>query len=229
MHQPLKTFGLATVGLSLFVSMAAAQVNEPDIPPALRPWKAWVTWGEKGRNCPRPYDEADKPICFWPSRLALVIDQAKGTWTLTVETFDKTWVPLPGSSEMWPQKVRANGKTAVVLARNGKPHVQLAAGKHDLAGEFPWHEMPQRVPLPKEVGLLTLSVEGRPVDVPNWDADGNVWLKRQRAEPAVKDLLAARVYRLIEDGVPLWLRTEIVLTVSGKSREESLGWILPEG
>src|SRR5581483_3576642 len=35
--------------------------------------------------------------------------------------------------------------------------------------------------------------------------------------------------RLIEDGVPIWLRTEIELTVSGKSREESLDSILPEG
>ena len=34
---------------------------------------------------------------------------------------------------------------------------------------------------------------------------------------------------MIEDGIPLWLRTEIELTVSGKSREETVGWILPEG
>jgi len=229
MFQPLKLISFAAVGFSLLISIAAAQVNEPEIPPALRPWKGWVTWNEKGRECPRPYNAADAPICFWPSRLNLFVDQAKATWTLSVEAFEETWIPLPGSGEMWPQDVRAGGKPVAVLARDGRPFVQLAAGKHEIAGAFSWHEMPQRVLLPKEVGVLSLSVEGKAIAVPNWDADGNVWLKRLRAEPAEKDLLAARVYRVIEDGVPLWLRTEIELKVSGKSREESLGWILPEG
>ncbi len=38
-----------------------------------------------------------------------------------------------------------------------------------------------------------------------------------------------KLYAALEDGIPLWLRTEIELTVSGKSREEDLGTILPEG
>ena len=38
-----------------------------------------------------------------------------------------------------------------------------------------------------------------------------------------------KLYAALEDGIPLWLRTEIELTVSGKSREEELGTILPEG
>jgi hypothetical protein len=76
---------------------------------------------------------------------------------------------------------------------------------------------------------LSLVVNGEGVPIPNWDAAGDVWLKHARVEESTKDLLTVQVYRVIEDGIPLWLRTEIDLTVSGKSREEQLGWILPDG
>ena len=52
-----------------------------------------------------------------------------------------------------------------------------------------------------------------------WFAIGAHW--RVRAEPAS--------YTLLEDGIPVWLRSEVELIVSGKSREEELGTILPAG
>ena len=76
---------------------------------------------------------------------------------------------------------------------------------------------------------MSLTVEGQSLATPRWDADGHVWLKRIRAEQAEKDLLAAKVYRVLEDGIPTRLVTDIELTVSGKSREENLGWVLPAG
>ena len=88
--------------------------------------------------------------------------------------------------------------------------------------------MPQSIPIPPEVGLLKLQVDGKPVEFPKWDVKGAVWLKR-RSEPQEKNLLAVQVYRVIEDGIPMWLRTDIELKVSGKSREEDLGWQLPTG
>ena len=36
-----------------------------------------------------------------------------------------------------------------------------------------------------------------------------------------------KVYAVLEDGIPLWLRTEVELIVSGKNREEEIGSILP--
>ncbi|MGB6041578.1 MAG: hypothetical protein WBF93_00350, partial [Pirellulales bacterium] len=106
--------------------------------------------------------------------------------------------------------------------------VQLPAGKHQLTGDFRWQEMPQRIVVPKQIGVVSLVVDGTAVPIPKWDAEGNVWFKRTRAE-AGKDLLAAKVYRVVEDGIPVWLHTDIELSVSGKSREEQLGWSLPEG
>ena len=68
------------------------------------------------------------------------------------------------------------------------------------------------------------------MESPAWDAEGNLWLKRDRAaEQAEADFLGIKVYAVLEDGIPLWLRTEIELSVSGKNREEQIGSILPEG
>ena len=70
----------------------------------------------------------------------------------------------------------------------------------------------------------------QPVAAPAWDAQGFLWLKRDGStEEADKNFLSVKLYAAIEDGIPLWLRTEIELTVSGKNREEEIGTILPEG
>ena len=210
-------------------AMGITQADELEIPDALKPWKAWATWPDKQRACPTPFNTVEQRICFWPSRMSLNVEQGKAVWTIAVNVFAETWVPLPGSAETWPLNVLADGQPVAVLEREGKPYARLTAGQRQLAGEFQWNEMPQRIALPPEVGILSLVVEGNAIELPNWDASGDVWLKRQRAEAAEKDFLAPRVYRVIEDGVPIWLRTRIELAVSGKSREESLGWILPEG
>ena len=229
MMRATNLFRASVLCCALVSVSGVARADELEIPDALKPWRAWVTWPDKLRACPTPFNNAEQRICFWPSRLALTVEPTKATWTIAVNVFAETWVPLPGSAETWPLNVSADGKPVAVLEREGKPFVRLTAGQRQLAGEFQWNEMPQRIALPQQVGIVSLVVEGRSIDLPNWDASGDVWLKRQRAEAAEKDFLAPRVYRVIQDGVPIWLRTRIELAVSGKSREESLGWILPEG
>ena len=224
-----KLAGKIALGCVLLSAVHVGKADERAIPELLKPWETWVTWGDRERDCPTPYNNAQQHICFWPSQLTLTVNQNSASWTVAVQVFAESWVPLPGNGELWPQNVSADGKAVAVIARDGKPFVRLTSGLHQLTGELPWTEMPQRVSLPKEIGILSLVVDGKVIERPNWDAGGDVWLKRQQAAEAEKDFLAARVYRVIEDGVPMWLRTEVELTVSGKSREESLGWVLPEG
>ena len=138
-------------------------------------------------------------------------------------------MPLPGSGDIWPIDVRANNEPVAVIERDGIPSIRLPAGEHQLSGRFSWDAIPQRIAVPAEIGILTLTVNDNAVQIPNWDSKGHVWLRRVRSEVADEDHLAAQVYRVVEDGIPMWLRTEIELTVSGKSREEELGWVLPEG
>ena len=44
-----------------------------------------------------------------------------------------------------------------------------------------------------------------------------------------KDFLSVKLFAELEDGIPLWLHTDVEVTVSGKSREDDLGAVLPEG
>ena len=220
-------------GWPLVCGVAGAQPKE--IPPVLKPWEDWVTWKDPHGDCPTPYNNAQEHLCFWPSRLSLSADGQAGSWKMALTLFEEAWVPLPGGELVWPHDVRAGSSDAaevqpvVVVEREGIPSARLPAGRYVLSGKFRWDTMPQRIAIPKEIGLVSLAVVGNPVPIPNWDSQGDLWLNRLRAEVADKDLLSVKVYRVIEDGIPMWLRSEIELTVSGKSREEQLGWILPEG
>jgi hypothetical protein len=224
---PRSGFFLLLALLLLQSPLARAQKQ---IPPALEPWKDWATWDLPDREAPRPYNNSEAQTTFWPSQLALDIGKDGGHFSLAATVFGETWVTLPGSREHWPQQVTANGKPVPVTERNGRPAVKLASGTGwTLAGSFQWTEAPQRFLIPKETGILQLSVNGGATPSATWDGEGSLWVKGQKNETTEKDFLSAQVYRALEDGIPLWLRTTVELSVSGKSREETLGHLLPEG
>ncbi len=203
---------------------------EREIPEPLAAWQDWATWDDAHRKCPTPFSDPQKHLCFWPSRAGLQVDKAGGRFDIAVTAFHETWVPLLGGRERWPVEVRVDGAPAPVVERGDGPAVKIAAGTHRIEGAYRWSEVPQRIAVPESIGILVLVIDGKPVELPVWDADGFLWLKRDAASSETdKDFLAVKIYSALEDGIPLWLRTEVELTVSGKSREEELGTILPEG
>src|SRR5688500_6229656 len=229
-QNPPPFFGLAVFAALAATTFAPAAAAPGQIPDALKPWEEWVTWNDPHRDCPTPYSDPKKHLCFWPSRLALDVHKSAGRFELNLTVFAETWVPLPGSAEAWPLSVQANGAPVAVVEHDGAPAVRLAPGLHRLEGIYRWADLPQRILLPREIGVLALSIDGKPVETPAWHAQGSLWLRRDgSAGEADKPFLVLKVYALIEDGIPLWLRTEIELSVSGKSREEELGTILLAG
>lgn len=229
----LRPFLLLLVSTALAHAAPEPEAKATRIPDPLKPWQAWVLWNDDHRGCPTPFNDAKKHRCFWPSQLAVQVDKAGAQWQLGITVFkDETWVPLPGGAEAWPVEVKSGDAPLPVVEHDGKPAIRLPAGTHQLAGAFRWSELPARLPLPREIGLLALTLDGQPVPAPAWDAEGTLWLRREAApaaEEASRDFLSTKVHALLEDGIPLWWRTEIELVVSGKSREETLGTILPEG
>ncbi|MCU0717042.1 MAG: hypothetical protein MUD03_13030 [Pirellula sp.] len=200
-----------------------------DIPQPLLPWKEWSRWDEKLESVPTLFDNPRASTPSWSSTLQMEILPDKGLWQLDVQVFADSWVHLPGDAQNWPQAVLSNGAPIAVLLHEDQPAARLSAGRYRLQGEFVWTAIPQKLTLPKSIGILSLVREGTAVPLPNWDASGTLWLNRQAIAETEQDLLTANVYRLIEDGIPLWLRTQVDLSVSGRSREESLGTLLPEG
>lgn len=201
-----------------------------EIPEPLKVWEGWATWGDQTLGCPTPSHDPAKALCFWPSRLELEVEPAGGRFRIGVTVFREAWVPLPGGAEAWPREVTADGTVLPVVEHKGVPSVKLGAGRHDLRGIYQWSEVPQRIAVPAEVGILALTLDGQVVEAPVWDAKGFLWLKRDASTEQVdKDFLGIKLDSLLEDGIPLRLRSELELVVAGKSREEEIGVVLPQG
>ena len=179
---------------------------------------------------PSPYNAPDKHCCLWPSRIALDVRADGARFDFSAAVFSESWVPLPGGGDHWPQGVKSDGSPVPVVEHDGHPAVKLQSGMHRIEGGFVWKKIPQAIALPATVGVIALTLDGKPVDSPVWDASGQLWLERNAASgDADKDFLSVKLFAELEDGIPLWLRGEVELIVSGKSREETLGAVLPAG
>jgi hypothetical protein len=229
------------LGLYLcWAGFAAAQTPTRDdspIPPALKDWRPWVLKDLDYRSCPflansAPNEPADF-ICAWPGRLALTSVADGATFSIHWRVEIPGWIPLPGDAEHWPQQVSVNGQRQPVLTHvignaGASPALWLASGNYELSGRIPWHEQPQSLEIPASIGLIALSVDGKPVAPVQ--RDGNqITLGRVSLAAPEADNIQLRVYRKLTDGVPAQLSTRIVLAVAGQAREEVIGPVLPDG
>ncbi len=231
---PMKLLPKSAQLFCLFASVSAVAAAPPEtrqeIPEPLKPWAGWALWNERDLASPSPYHDPKQALRVWPSQLTLDVRNAGGTFVFNVTVFNEAWMPLPGDAELWPMDVTANDVPLPVVEHKGKPAVKLPAGEHRIAGVWRWQGVPQRIAVPAEIGILSLRLDGTAVESPVWDAQGFVWLKRDAStEQTDKDFLGVKIHSLLEDGIPLWLHADIELIVAGKSREEALGHILPEG
>ncbi|NLT72065.1 MAG: hypothetical protein GXX91_15420 [Verrucomicrobiaceae bacterium] len=208
--------------------VAAGPVSSGEVPDPLRPWVDWVLHDLPDLGSPPAYDSAETRLSLWPSRLELDVTAEGATFSLEVAVFSPAWLVLPGSEKHWPGAVALDGRAVPVVAREGRPAVRLPEGTGTITGRFQWRELPQQIQLPPEIGLLALRIGGEEQSAPSWDKDGTLWLQRQVSqEPVDEDFLSLKVHSLIEDGNPLWFETRIEMIVAGKSREETLGSVLP--
>jgi hypothetical protein len=212
---------------------AAPAALEPSrIPEPLKSWSDWARWSDQYGldSVPGNYQDPQKTVPLWPTSLEVTADQAGGSFVFHVEAYARTWAVLPGSREMWPVRVGLDEKEAPVLEHNGHPALLLPAGRHTVVGTFVWEKLPRTLQIPNQTGILTLKLSGQEVQHITWNTEGILWLERQQPEPdGARDFAELKIYRVLEDGAPMWLRTELELTVSGKNRELELGGVLPSG
>ncbi len=205
--------------------MTPEQVPEP-----LRPWVDWVLDDEKDLDCPHLYNDGKERRCAWPTALVLEIKETSASFEQTWQVFGESRVTLPGSMELWPQKIFVNGVPATVLAKNGRPSVLLNPGIYRIHGEFSWRILPDAMVIPRETALVRVFMNGRLVAFPDIDENGRLWLKKQDVaadRKEVKDRFDVQVFRLIVDEIPMEVITAIDLQVSGNQREVFLEGALP--
>jgi len=224
------TFTVFVLSLMFAAGVSSAQDYVPD---ELEGWQTWVLKDREYRACPFYFDRGAAArgdyVCAWPGRLQLDVSAADGRFTQqwTLHAPDQ-WVALPGSPDHWPDQVTANDRTVEVIARNNVPSVRLGPGTYLIAGRFEWDERPGVLRLPPESGLLSLTVDGRPVERPELNRNGVFLGERERDTRAV-DSVRTVIYRLVMDEVPTRLVTQLQIDVAGAVREEVFGPILPDG
>ena len=214
MRSIITTLLLLSLSLTSLPADAAPYVPEP-----LEPWAQWVLAGEDEAICARL---GDQPLCRWPGRLALVLNESGGSFTLDVRADAATEMPLPGDTTSWPRDLK-NGGSNARLGPGPGPTVELAAGNHRITGSFVWSRLPESLTVPPEIGLVALSLRGVKVPNPRRDKDGLLWLQGGAKEKTEEDQLGIEVHRRINDGVPVIVTTRLTLRVSGRSREVNLG------
>ncbi|TDP64400.1 hypothetical protein DFR33_10961 [Bradymonas sediminis] len=216
---------LLLLAFNVHAQQGASQAA-PAIPDALNSWVGWATHGENDLNCPR--GTSGERTCVWPGDLSLDANPRGAQFSMRVWLAAPALVRLPGDASRWPQDVQVGGGLAMVQEQGGYPAIRLPAGEHRIAGDFEWRALPELMPIPAEVGQISLSIDGTSVPRPQLDAQGRLWMNRNASAAGVAETDSARasIYRRIDDGVPLTITTRISLNVSGKARKIQLGKIL---
>ncbi|MBF0212829.1 MAG: hypothetical protein HQM00_04585 [Magnetococcales bacterium] len=216
--------------IALPAGRSEAALSPDQVPEPLKPWVNWVLHGHEESRCPMAHDNAAQRWCAWSSRLALQLEKSQGRFTLQARvTGNPAWLPLPGDGERWPKEVKVNDKPAVVIARGGVPGLWLAPGNHGISGEWSYASLPEFLRIPRETGLITLSVDGRALPLAAPDGEGRLWLHPKKNKERIEDRLELTVHRLVRDGVPVVLESRLELKVAGKPRELLLPPALEEG
>lgn len=214
---------LCGVGLLL-----AAPVSAVEVPPALEAWRGWALHGAESALCPVRDGREVAAQCRWPGRLVLEADAAALRFTQEWTLAAPGRVPLPGGARLRPSAVEVAGRpAAVVMDDAGRPWLSLPIGTHRVQGRIDWARRPASLPVPAEVALISLRIDGETLDRPQRNEDGELELGGVQVEEG--DALQMETYRLLADGVPQWLATRVDLSVSGSPREQSFPSLLPEG
>ena len=214
--------------LALLWLTTALAARAAPVPDALAPWADWVLRDAPDHGCYRLATAPERRHCLWPGVLEIELNATGASFRQRWESqAPDQWLALPGDAEHWPQEVRLDGAPAAVIARDGGPGLWLGAGVHEVSGHLRWQRMPTALAIPPTTALVALRHDGAPLPAV-LDADHRLWLQpRQDSDAAAS--LQVEVFRRIDDGVPVWLHTELRLTVAGAAREVTLGRALPEG
>lgn len=211
---------LTVVLMSLFPAPGLGETPPSSfIPEKLTDWKAWVLHGKEKALCPTSHSDGEQVMCQWPSRLQLFINDHGGRFEQTWLLFAEDWICLPGNPGAWPQGVQAGDGPVPVMDRNDTPAIRLSAGEHRVTGTFVWENMPEMIRVPPAVGLVALYINERKIDIPEMDPEGRLWLQKRKEAVGSEDTLSVRLFRLLNDTIPMQVTTRILLNVSGRPRE----------
>ncbi len=213
----------------LSCSISSAKTNFSAIPDQLSPWKEWVLHNyEDQLLCTPSTYNVSQLQCDWPTELVFNLHDKGGSFTQEWLVQHERWIQLPGDLKNWPEDIKVNNNPAIVIGRQGTPHIKLKQGRYTITGIFSWVSIPEYLTVPKHSGIVTTSLNNKNIEFPNLDEQGRLWLQAKDQEQSkIENRLKIQSFRLIDDRIPLKIDTFIQLNVSGSAREIILGPVLP--
>ncbi len=221
---------LITRLVGILALLATFNCLAAEVPKALEDWKPWVLEKYPDINCPILFNNEARS-CEWYSSISIEANDTGAKFTQRVEVYKSGWIALPGNNGLWPHSITDNQTVLAPRDRDGTPEVYLTPGTHSISGSLNWLEMPRTMTIPAQMGLVQLTLNGKSVSNPAIEGSNQLWLANNQPKNATahQDALSVRVFRKIEDTIPLRMTTQLQLGVSGKEREIELGQLLLDG
>lgn len=221
-HIPTKRLQQLALLLTFFLALASTAIAGPiprdSVPDALKSWIPWVLHKHPDATCPYFFNSDEDKTCSWPASLNLVLKQEGGKFSQVWTVYKADWILLPGGRNVWPKNVTINGKAAAITSRDDRPGIAVPAGTYHIDGEFSWRQLPENLQIPPETGIVSLQINDQLIQQASVDESGLLWLQQGPQEQQVAKL-DLKVFRRIEDGIPLKITSIVRLTISGKNRE----------
>lgn len=226
--QTLVLLGVVLLSLTLQAN-PSIPLDKSDVPDPLKSWIPWALHGHEQMACPFLYNQAQAPICAWATKLDIRLNKTGGRFTQHWQVFAPSWLQLPGNGDHWPQHVRVDGKAMTVVPNQGRgPSIFINKGQVTVEGEFIWTSLPETLTLPAHTGIVALTLDGKSAPFPIIDEQHQLWLSKasDNSKAGESDTLELQVFRKITDNIPLNVQTHLLLKVTGKQREVTLGPVL---
>ncbi len=216
-----------------WVSLCANALSEEFVPEDLTPWKQWVLYAHKDLECPlAPISSRHKRVCLWPSHLTINVSGKEAFFTYKVFVFKDSFVELPGSQEVWPVELSANGKKEAAINKKGKPYLFLKRGSFEIKGKLVLGDT-KAFYVPQGTALLKLFLNGKSIDEPKLDTENWLLFLTEKSQSKIytrpKKKIKLEVFRLLKDGVPFEIESVVRMFVSGEPRELVFKNMIPDG
>lgn len=199
------------------------QVNEKNIPEALKIWIPWVKKDNENKNCPQ-----ENNCVFFPKLNVYQNGQQKNIVFefLGVNYLQKAWVALPYDKEgqLWPINAQVNGKEAVIVEKNNIPYLLVEGGDNKVVVNYAQDKLLKQKTINLNFAPLSFSNNNLPIILDNQQ----LLIGQDNKISTSQSNLIIQTFRKLEDNIPLKLTTEIKIDYSGIGKEINLGSVIPK-
>ena len=219
------SFIMTETGLKL-----ADSIDEKKLPTYLLPWVDWLKIKNNQNNC--LIDKENKKFCSFVYSLS--ISKTDNYYDIKLKGINYAqdyWLFLPSGEvkQSWPENILLNGNNAAIIEKDNKPLVKLDIGEFEISYQLNALQidrtnninMPYNILVIKNLTGKKTLFENAKLSILNDSVD-----KEQKSSESNQSQI--KVYRLLNDGIPIELVTQIEITNPISQKNIFLGKVIPK-